>query len=55
LSDTWIKVKNPEIKGARIRYLDIVKSRGMGHSNLIWNFFIDDLGIHLKRTKNKSN
>ncbi|HEY1869566.1 MAG TPA: circadian clock protein KaiC [Chitinophagaceae bacterium] len=53
LADTWIKMSNQETKGARTRYLDIVKSRGMGHSNLVWNFFINEKGIHLNRKTKK--
>ncbi len=47
LADTWIKLKNEEENGNRMRNLLIVKSRGMGHSNQMWNFLITDKGIQL--------
>lgn len=54
LSDTWIKVSNTETKRTRTRYLDIVKSRGMGHTNLLWKYIITDSGIQLRPMKHKS-
>ena len=45
LADTWIKVRNEELSGERIRSLYIVKSRGMGHSNEVWDFKITKKGI----------
>jgi circadian clock protein KaiC len=51
LADTWIKVKNEEENGDRIRTLLVVKSRGMGHSNELWKFIITDKGIQLINTK----
>jgi len=50
LVDTWIKVRNEENKGERIRSLYIVKSRGMGHSSAVKDFVITDHGIRLKNT-----
>ena len=44
LADTWIRVSNDEKNDARLRNLSIVKSRGMGHSNLV-------MGIYYTRTK----
>ena len=49
LADTWIRVSNAEKNGVRERTLGIVKSRGMGHSNRIWEFEIQDKGIKLKK------
>jgi circadian clock protein KaiC len=49
LADTWIKVRNEEESGDRVRTLFIVKSRGMGHSNDLNNFTIGDKGIQLKK------
>ena len=49
LADTWIKVSNTEKNVTRERMLNIVKSRGMGHSNRIWEFGVEDKGIKLKK------
>jgi circadian clock protein KaiC len=49
LADTWIKVSNMEKDGSRKRALNIVKSRGMGHSNGFCEFSIQDKGIALKK------
>ncbi|HEY2726027.1 MAG TPA: ATPase domain-containing protein, partial [Parafilimonas sp.] len=54
LADTWIKVKNEEENGGCVRNLLIVKSRGMGHSNQMWNFLITDKGIQFLNQKNKN-
>lgn len=48
LADTWIRVSNDEKNEARQRNLSIVKSRGMGHSNLVWEFTIQNKGIKIK-------
>jgi circadian clock protein KaiC len=55
LADTWIKVSNLEANEVRTRHIDIVKSRGMGHSNLIWKFFINNKGIQISKAHNKGN
>jgi circadian clock protein KaiC len=47
LVDTWIKVRNEENKGERVRSLYIVKSRGMGHSSAVSNFIVTDNGIKI--------
>ncbi|MDR3714215.1 MAG: circadian clock protein KaiC [Puia sp.] len=47
LVDTWIKVRNKEGRGSRIRSLYIEKSRGMGHSNEIWDFVVTNEGIKI--------
>jgi circadian clock protein KaiC len=49
LADTWIRVSNNEMNNARQRNLSIVKSRGMGHSNLVWEFTIQNKGIKIKK------
>ena len=49
LADTWIKVSNTEKNAALERALNIVKSRGMGHSSGIWEFAVHDKGIKLKK------
>jgi circadian clock protein KaiC len=48
LADTWIRVATLEKEDSRERVLRIVKSRGMGHSNRIWEFTIDNKGIKFK-------
>ena len=53
LADTWIKVRNEEFNGHRVRTLYIVKSRGMGHSNELWDFVITGKGIQLLPSKLK--
>ncbi len=61
LADTWIKVKNTEKSGDRVRTLLVVKSRGMAHSNQLWQFTITDKGIQLNsktetdQSDNKTN
>ncbi len=47
LVDTWITVRDLEGIGERNRGIFIVKSRGMGHSNLVREFIITDHGIEL--------
>ncbi len=47
LVDTWITVRDLEGIGERNRGIFIVKSRGMGHSNLVREFIITDKGIEL--------
>ena len=49
LADTWIRVSNEEKNNARHRSLNIVKSRGMGHSNQLWEFTIENAGIRIKK------
>lgn len=46
LADTWINLKNEDLKNERIRKLIIVKSRGMGHFNHQQQFTISNDGIH---------
>ena len=51
LVDTWIKVRNEESKGNRVRSLYIVKSRGMGHSSEVKDFIVTDLGIKMMKAE----
>ena len=51
LADTWIKVRNEEEVGDRLRTLFVVKSRGMAHSNELWNISIDEKGVTLGKFK----
>jgi circadian clock protein KaiC len=50
LADTWLRVSNDEKKDARTRTLNIVKSRGMGHSNQVHEFTIEGKGIKIKKS-----
>jgi circadian clock protein KaiC len=55
LIDTLIQLRNIEINDELIRGLQIVKSRGMQHSNKIREFILNEEGIdlvELKITKN---
>lgn len=52
LADTWIKVKNAERNGERVRSLLIEKCRGMNHFNSSTDFIITDTGIQLLPSKN---
>ncbi|GGF06032.1 circadian clock protein KaiC [Flavobacterium limi] len=47
LVDTWITVRDMEGIGERNRGVFIVKSRGMGHSNQVREFVINEKGIEL--------
>jgi len=47
LIDCWIQLRNVELRGERNRSIHVVKSRGMGHSNQVREFLIDDAGIRL--------
>jgi circadian clock protein KaiC len=45
LADTWIKLRNDECNGERVRNLTVVKSRGMGHTSKVHEFTISEKGI----------
>ena len=47
LMDTWITVRDMEGIGERNRGIFIIKSRGMGHSNQVREFIINNDGIKL--------
>jgi circadian clock protein KaiC len=47
LIDTWLLLRDIELKGERNRGLYILKSRGMNHSNQIQEFLITSQGIDL--------
>ncbi len=47
LADTWILLRSIEIEGERNRGLNILKSRGMAHSNQIREFLLTDQGVQL--------
>ena len=46
--DTWISLRNVESNGERNRLLEVVKSRGMAHSNQVREFLITDSGVDLR-------
>jgi circadian clock protein KaiC len=48
LMDTWILVRNLEVRGKRTRGLYVLKSRGMAHSNDIREFVLSDDGVDLR-------
>ncbi|HET9387089.1 MAG TPA: circadian clock protein KaiC [Gemmatimonadales bacterium] len=45
--DTWLLLRNLEMNGERIRTLDVVKSRGMPHSNQVREFVLTSEGMKL--------
>jgi circadian clock protein KaiC len=47
LMDTWIDLKSVETNGERNRTIDIIKTRGMFHSNQIREFKLTNNGIKL--------
>ena len=47
LVDTWIQLKNVETDGERNRLIQVLKSRGMAHSNQVREFKLSAKGIHL--------
>jgi circadian clock protein KaiC len=47
LIDTWLLLRDIELKGERNRGLYILKSRGMAHSNQIQEFLLTNQGIDL--------
>ena len=48
LMDTWIDLRSKENNGERNRTLDIIKSRGMAHSNQMREFLITSNGLELE-------
>ena len=47
LMDTWLSLRDMEVNGERNRVLELVKSRGMPHSNQVREFLITHRGIDL--------
>jgi circadian clock protein KaiC len=45
LMDTWIMLSNQESNGERTRTIQVLKSRGMSHSNKVREFILSDHGI----------
>ena len=50
IMDTWLLVRDIESNGERNRVLNVLKSRGMAHSNQAREFLITDHGIDLVDT-----
>lgn len=46
--DTWIDVSNIELDGERNRGINVLKSRGMGHSNQVREFLITNGGVQIR-------
>ena len=47
LMDTWLLLANIEANGERTRTLQVLKSRGMPHSNQVREFVLSERGIEL--------
>ncbi|RZI86132.1 MAG: circadian clock protein KaiC [Rubrivivax sp.] len=47
LMDSWLLLSNLQANGERVRTLQVIKSRGMPHSNQVREFEITDHGIEL--------
>ena len=47
LMDTWLLVSNLEFNGERTRTLQVLKARGMAHSNRVREFVFSDNGVDL--------
>jgi circadian clock protein KaiC len=45
--DTWLVLRNIEMNGERTRTLDVVKSRGMAHSNQVREFLLTSEGLKM--------
>ena len=45
--DTWLLLGNTEVNGERIRSLNVLKSRGMAHSNQVREFVLTRRGLSL--------
>ena len=45
--DTWLVLRNIDQNGERIRTLDVLKSRGMPHSNQVREFLLTSQGLEL--------
>ena len=46
--DSWVDLSNLEIDGERNRGINILKSRGMGHSNQVREFLITSEGVEIR-------
>ncbi len=48
LVDTWLMLRDVQNGSERNRFFDIVKSRGMAHSNQVREFLMTDQGVELR-------
>jgi circadian clock protein KaiC len=48
LMDTWLLLRDVQNGAERNRFLDVVKSRGMAHSNQMREFLLTDHGVELR-------
>jgi circadian clock protein KaiC len=48
LIDTWLLLRDIELRGERNRAMYVLKSRGMAHSNQMREFLLTDHGVELK-------
>ena len=48
--DTWLVLRNIEVNGERNRTLNVLKSRGMAHSNQVREFVLTRDGLKLVDT-----
>jgi circadian clock protein KaiC len=55
LMDTWILVAVNEENRKRSRWIYVLKSRGMPHSNDVRSFAIGDRGVNIQSPRSKSN
>ena len=46
--DTWLDLSNFELDGERNRGINVLKSRGMGHSNQVREFLLSSSGIEIR-------
>ena len=48
LVDTWLLLRDLELGGERNRVINVLKSRGMAHSNQLREFLLTDRGVELQ-------
>jgi circadian clock protein KaiC len=51
LMDTWVLLSNVEDNGIRTRYVRVLKSRGMSHSNESREFNLTDGGVEIREAR----
>jgi circadian clock protein KaiC len=55
LMDVWMLLENQEANGERNRTIQIVKARGMAHSNQVREFLMTDRGITLVEVSRRAD
>ena len=55
LMDVWMLLGNPEANGERTRVIQIVKARGMAHSNQVREFVMTEHGITLVEVSRRAD